>query len=202
MCPGAPSGHWSISALAPCLAGSLSHACAFMLGLGRWRGARGNQGASQGLMLQPSLSLTSSKQKPLCPLHGLWGPCPYFRTKHGCFGKRRTKIGMGGTLSGSGQEACPRVTQDRCAWQWQSTLQVGEVAPGPCLCLPLCSSLGFRCYHRGFLVSLLPTLPNLSLPSALKINYLFITVLGLTCGVQASLWLRGTDSVAPSHVGA
>ena len=156
MCPGAPSGHWSISALAPCLAGSLSHACASMLGLGRWRGAGGNQGASQGLLLQPSLSLTSSKQKPLCPLHGLWGPCPYFRTKHGCFGKRRTKIGMGGTLSASGQEACPRVTQDRCAWQRQSTLQVGEVAPGPCLCLSLCSSLGFRCYHRGFLLSLLP----------------------------------------------
>lgn len=54
------------------------------------------QGASQGLLLQPSLSLTTSKQKPLCPVHGLWGPCPYFRTKHGYFGKRRTKIWVGG----------------------------------------------------------------------------------------------------------
>lgn len=76
-------------------------------------GCGGNQGASQGLLLQPSLSLTSSKQKPLCPLHGLWGPCPYFRTKYGYLGKRRTKIGMGGTLSGSGQEACPTVTQEQ-----------------------------------------------------------------------------------------
>lgn len=53
----------------------------------------GTRGAVQGLLLQPSLFPMSSKQKTLCPVHGPCGPCPHFITKHGYFGKRRTKAG-------------------------------------------------------------------------------------------------------------
>ena len=90
-------------------------------------------------------------------------------------GREEQKSGLGGALSSSGQEACPTVPQEQVC-PVMAKCPAGGGGRARAQPLPLCSSLGFRCCHRGFLLSLLPTLPNLSLPSALKINNLFITV--------------------------